>query len=282
MGVYFISDGERVKIGYTAQSPQKRLAALQTGNPKPLELLAFKPEWGMDKEKELHHQFDSLRATGEWFDAEDDLLAFIDSLSSSCKRTFEDLIKVYFWDIWKSTTKSHLLNWGCPEYTRFDFHYDWTEWVLELEQQIYTKAAALVSFVALQSRRDIRRGAEFIHDGMQWIPPKIEAVRWCDEAGVMFHETESIDWSLSHTNHCLKVLGIIVSEPNLFASIAESILDAICSFDRIHRGDGYRSGYTTAEEIAWCIVHVVFLINWPQELRAIRNKPKLPCKTYVS
>lgn len=77
MGVYFISDGELIKIGYTGSSPHKRLAALQTGNPKPLGLLAFKPEWGMDKEKELHRKFAPLRAFGEWFYASKDLIEYI-------------------------------------------------------------------------------------------------------------------------------------------------------------------------------------------------------------
>jgi hypothetical protein len=77
MGVYFITDGEMIKIGFTAQSPQKRLAALQTGSPKPLSLLAFTPEWGRDKELELHQQFARLRITGEWFKIDSDIQHFL-------------------------------------------------------------------------------------------------------------------------------------------------------------------------------------------------------------
>jgi hypothetical protein len=77
MGVYFITDGEMVKIGFTAQFPEKRLAALQTGCPKPLSLLAFNAEWGRDKELELHQQFERLRTNGEWFKIDSDLRQFI-------------------------------------------------------------------------------------------------------------------------------------------------------------------------------------------------------------
>ncbi len=85
MPVYFIQDGPggAIKIGVTAGSPQVRLSALQTGNPRRLELLASIP--GSSREEAaLHERFAALRIQGEWFRADDRLLGFIDGLRYVC------------------------------------------------------------------------------------------------------------------------------------------------------------------------------------------------------
>lgn len=66
MTIYYISDGEHIKIGYTAKSVWSRLKSLQTGNPRKLKLLAFHPG-GLDDEAQMHNRFASARAQGEWF-----------------------------------------------------------------------------------------------------------------------------------------------------------------------------------------------------------------------
>lgn len=66
MTIYFISDGEHLKIGYTKGSAQKRLTQLQTGNSRALQLVATMPG-GMETESELHNHFSPYRLTGEWF-----------------------------------------------------------------------------------------------------------------------------------------------------------------------------------------------------------------------
>ena len=79
MTIYFIGDGEHIKIGYTKGDARKRLAQLQTGNSRALRLLAT-VEGGPDKEVELHQQFDSCRLTGEWFAVAQEDLGSIDGI----------------------------------------------------------------------------------------------------------------------------------------------------------------------------------------------------------
>lgn len=68
--VYFITDGEYVKIG-VAQNVKSRLREIQTGNPKPLKVLYTH---GVSDEKKafyleskLHAEYRDFRKTGEWF-----------------------------------------------------------------------------------------------------------------------------------------------------------------------------------------------------------------------
>lgn len=57
----------RYKIGITTQRPMRRLEALQTGSPVPLELVITFPG-GAETEAALHRRFTARRAHGEWFD----------------------------------------------------------------------------------------------------------------------------------------------------------------------------------------------------------------------
>jgi hypothetical protein len=66
--VYFIQDDATlaIKIGFCLKKPEKRLAALQTGNSNTLRLLGHVP--GSDlHEKALHVRFSQCRIQGEWF-----------------------------------------------------------------------------------------------------------------------------------------------------------------------------------------------------------------------
>ena len=66
--VYVISDGTLAKIGKTTTDPQRRLGALQTGNPRKLELLHQFECGNPDRlERYLHNLFASKRERGEWF-----------------------------------------------------------------------------------------------------------------------------------------------------------------------------------------------------------------------
>lgn len=66
MAVYFISDGEFVKIGYSV-NPEERLGGIQTGSPKPLRLIASMPG-DAELEQAFHQQFSKYRTVGEWFE----------------------------------------------------------------------------------------------------------------------------------------------------------------------------------------------------------------------
>lgn len=74
MPVYLIQVGSEgaVKIGFAA-STQRRLRALQTGNPDELRLLRT-IEGGQREEKWLHKRFASQRLRGEWFRFSADML----------------------------------------------------------------------------------------------------------------------------------------------------------------------------------------------------------------
>lgn len=65
--IYFITDGEYVKIGFTDKDDvQQRLSTLQTGNARELTLLGTM-QGGRESEMLLHQVFSSLRVRGEWF-----------------------------------------------------------------------------------------------------------------------------------------------------------------------------------------------------------------------
>jgi hypothetical protein len=66
--VYFITDGELVKIGYSEQLP-RRLAGLQTANPRQLRLVKAIPGT-VEDEALLHDRHQPHHVRGEWYRAE--------------------------------------------------------------------------------------------------------------------------------------------------------------------------------------------------------------------
>lgn len=79
--VYFIHNGEAIKIGVSA-NPQKRLASLQTSYHKPLTMLAV-IDGGRDVESRLHAKFDEFRLSGEWFEDHKAIRKYIDRVAPS-------------------------------------------------------------------------------------------------------------------------------------------------------------------------------------------------------
>jgi hypothetical protein len=77
--VYFILDttSHAIKIGFCLKNPEKRLAALQTGNSNALRLLGY--VYGIEShEKFLHKQFSPYHRQGEWFSV--DILSGVDGI----------------------------------------------------------------------------------------------------------------------------------------------------------------------------------------------------------
>lgn len=72
--VYFITDGELIKIGYSG-APTVRLKGLQSDNGRELEIIRTVPGTFED-ESRLHAQFAHIRVRGEWFQATPDLVEF--------------------------------------------------------------------------------------------------------------------------------------------------------------------------------------------------------------
>lgn len=82
--VYFLRDGDHVKIGTSANVPV-RIAGGQTMNPRELVLIGSVPG-DRRLEADLHRRFRRLHVRGEWFEATPELLAFIDELFASTGR----------------------------------------------------------------------------------------------------------------------------------------------------------------------------------------------------
>jgi T5orf172 domain len=78
--VYFITDGEAIKIGVTGGTAEYRMKAIQASHHRPLTVIAQVPG-DEDYERSLHHQFRHLRIRGEWFRDTPELRKFIASLS---------------------------------------------------------------------------------------------------------------------------------------------------------------------------------------------------------
>lgn len=84
---YFVCQGDFVKIGATS-NPERRINGLQTGFPDPLEVLVVVHS-NVISESQGHLRFAHLRASGEWFRAEPELLDFIETLKSEQAAHYE-------------------------------------------------------------------------------------------------------------------------------------------------------------------------------------------------
>ncbi len=66
MSVYFLSDGNKIKIGYSDRVIE-RVSDLQTGNPDKLELIGLIPNGTKRTELSLKKRFILDKVRGEWF-----------------------------------------------------------------------------------------------------------------------------------------------------------------------------------------------------------------------
>tara|TARA_B110000503_G_scaffold135328_1_gene215715 strand:+ start:213 stop:689 length:477 start_codon:yes stop_codon:yes gene_type:complete len=79
--VYFIKQGDYVKIGFTNRF-KTRLTQLQVSSPIKLEVLAIIDGDKSDEQK-FHEQFKHISSNGEWFMQCDELKSFIDLLDTT-------------------------------------------------------------------------------------------------------------------------------------------------------------------------------------------------------
>lgn len=96
--IYFITDGKFVKIGISNDVNQ-RLKALQTANPRQLELL-YSIKGDSLLEESLHGIFTNSRVKGEWFELDESIYSFI------------NLFKLYDYSLVKNDDNGCLI----PEY----------------------------------------------------------------------------------------------------------------------------------------------------------------------
>lgn len=87
--IYFIQSGSDgpIKIGYTANPPEKRRAELQIGSSTALTLLGAIPARRPD-ERQLHLELADHRLDGEWFAPAPRVLALIAETLAGASRTF--------------------------------------------------------------------------------------------------------------------------------------------------------------------------------------------------
>lgn len=90
--VYFITDGQYIKIGYTKNDAKKRLKQLQTSSPNRLFLLGY-IDGDKTIEQNLHKKFYNsiVRINGEWFFPTQDILDYIND-NSLDDNTYVDII----------------------------------------------------------------------------------------------------------------------------------------------------------------------------------------------
>lgn len=75
--IYFATDGDFIKIGWTrVWPPSERVRKQQTGNGRPLWILGCIPG-SQQAERSYHKRFARHRARGEWFRIAPDLEQFI-------------------------------------------------------------------------------------------------------------------------------------------------------------------------------------------------------------
>lgn len=84
MAVYFVRsiETDRIKVGYTYGSVNKRLCTMQTGSPEKLELLLSVPNAGRYEESWIHRRFKETRIHGEWFKMDEEMKIFIRAIKS--------------------------------------------------------------------------------------------------------------------------------------------------------------------------------------------------------
>ena len=76
--IYYIAcpETERMKIGFTRGSSEKRLRSLQTGSPTELRIFAEHPGF-IEDERFIHEHFADTRVHGEWFQLNGRLFALL-------------------------------------------------------------------------------------------------------------------------------------------------------------------------------------------------------------
>lgn len=82
MTIYFLSDGEYIKIGYTKQDVYNRINNLQTANARDLICMGDIPG-NLEDERKLYNKFQHLRVRGEWFRRERELIEYIKGITDN-------------------------------------------------------------------------------------------------------------------------------------------------------------------------------------------------------
>ena len=90
--IYFLCSDNKIKIGYTKCSIDKRIQQLNTGSPNKIYKLGW-IEGNKEKEKELHIKFSMyrIRNNGEWFNGAQEIIDYINSVNQE-PNIFVDIV----------------------------------------------------------------------------------------------------------------------------------------------------------------------------------------------
>ena len=80
--IYFLCSDNKIKIGYTAGSVDRRIQQLNTGSPNKIYKLGWM-EGNKEKEKQLHVMFSRyrIRSNGEWFLGVQEIIDYINKVN---------------------------------------------------------------------------------------------------------------------------------------------------------------------------------------------------------
>ncbi len=99
--VYFISDGSRVKIGYTTNL-KMRITSLQVGNPNFIEVVAIINNVSKSIEAEIHEYFAKERISGEWFNISEEQIYSLKSKYNSFQ--YMSTLGSAIFELWHEST----------------------------------------------------------------------------------------------------------------------------------------------------------------------------------
>ena len=90
--IYFLCSDNKIKIGYTKGSIDKRIQQLNTGSPNKIYKLGW-IEGNKEKEKEIHRKFSMyrIRNNGEWFNGAQEIIDYINSVNQE-PNIFVDIV----------------------------------------------------------------------------------------------------------------------------------------------------------------------------------------------
>lgn len=90
--VYFLCSDNKIKIGYTKNSIDKRIKQLNTGSSNEIYKLGW-IEGDKEKEKELHIKFSAyrIRSNSEWFLGEQEIIDYINNVNQE-PNVFIDIV----------------------------------------------------------------------------------------------------------------------------------------------------------------------------------------------
>jgi len=91
--VYFITDGEFIKIG-KAEKPIERMRKMQTANARELKILGVYECYDEELENYIHKRFSNIRVRGEWFRPSKELFAFMD-YSITSREDFIERLEIH-------------------------------------------------------------------------------------------------------------------------------------------------------------------------------------------